>query len=291
MKETFLLKTSWQSVFEVLTDKQAGVLIKAVFGYIVDGEKPELKDPEVNMAFTFMSLDLDMFCDNYKKKVEQNRINARSGGAPKGNQNAKKATENNRMVEKTTEDKQNNRVVVKTTETTEWLKNNPNDNDNDNDNETDIEVFSNENTSCSEPSQSDAPSQHTSPSEKVVISFLLNDKTEYPIVESQVTQWGELYPAVDIMQELRNYKGWNLATPVNRKTSRGILKSVNRWLTNAQNSGRFYQHNKDSPAMTRAEKQVIECFGSGSSPPLSNTKKISLQEEDYNLDYNQNEDF
>ena len=43
-------------------------------------------------------------------------------------------------------------------------------------------------------------SQHlTEPS---VITITLNDKSEYPIYQSMVDEWNELYPNVDVLQEL-----------------------------------------------------------------------------------------
>ena len=56
------------------------------------------------------------------------------------------------------------------------------------------------NISCTQP---DKPSDALQ-----VISFTLNDKTEYPVYDKDYAEWVELYPAVDIMQELRKMKGW-----------------------------------------------------------------------------------
>ena len=73
--------------------------------------------------------------------------------------------------------------------------------------------------------------------ETAVITLLLNDKTDYPVFQSQVDKWLELYPAVDVMQELRNMVGWIDANPSQRKTKSGIMRFINRWLTKAQNQG------------------------------------------------------
>ena len=63
------------------------------------------------------------------------------------------------------------------------------------------------------------------PSSPVVISIMLNDKSEYPISESDVQAWKELYPAVDILQELRKMKGWADANPSNVLSTAGLRKS------------------------------------------------------------------
>lgn len=72
------------------------------------------------------------------------------------------------------------------------------------------------------------------PSSPVVISIILNDKTEYPITEADVIGWSDLYPAVDIMQELRKMKGWADSNPSKRKTKSGIKRFINAWLAKEQ---------------------------------------------------------
>ena len=67
-----------------------------------------------------------------------------------------------------------------------------------------------------------------------VISIILNDKTEYPITEADVEGWKDLYPAVDVMQELRKMKGWADANPSKRKTKAGIKRFINAWLAKEQ---------------------------------------------------------
>lgn len=78
------------------------------------------------------------------------------------------------------------------------------------------------------------PPKQKKPSSPVVISILLNDKTEYPITEEDVATWRELYQAVDIMQELRKMKGWADANPSKRKTKGGIKRFINAWLAKEQ---------------------------------------------------------
>lgn len=62
------------------------------------------------------------------------------------------------------------------------------------------------------------------------ISLLLESGEEYPITKSKVNELIELYPAVDVEQELRSMKGWLIANPKNRKKKTGILRFVNGWL-------------------------------------------------------------
>ena len=83
-------------------------------------------------------------------------------------------------------------------------------------------------------SMPDAPSASD---RKSVITLILNDKTEFSIYQDQVDSWVQLYPAVDVMQELRNMKGWCENNPKKRKTKSGILRFVNGWLSREQDKG------------------------------------------------------
>ena len=96
-----------------------------------------------------------------------------------------------------------------------------------------------------------APSNEIA-TEPPVIEFILNDKTYYPITQKQVDKWSELYPNVDVMQQLRKMCGWLDANPRNRKTKGGILKFANGWLAREQDKPRKVQQQttKDlAPAM------------------------------------------
>ena len=79
-----------------------------------------------------------------------------------------------------------------------------------------------------------------------VISWPLNDGTEYPIPDTMAEEWRGLYPAVDIDQELRNMRGWLIGNPANRKTARGILRFVTSWLAREQDK----RHGKSLPRNT-----------------------------------------
>lgn len=70
------------------------------------------------------------------------------------------------------------------------------------------------------------------------ISLPLNDGTEYPVSEEQCQEWAGLYPAVDVIQQLRNMRGWLDANPAKRKTKRGINAFIVRWLAKEQDKGR-----------------------------------------------------
>lgn len=126
MNDSFILYTSYYALIEGLTDEQLGQLTRAIFIYARDGEVIKL-EPVVRMAFGFIVDDMKRNKAKYEEKVERWRANGKKGGAPKGNQNARKkqpvGCENNQEVKKTTK---NNQEVKKTT-----LYDNEYDNDND----------------------------------------------------------------------------------------------------------------------------------------------------------------
>jgi hypothetical protein len=109
-------------------------------------------------------------------------------------------------------------------------------------------------TSCAAPSKSDGTAQQ--PVQQPVITLTLNDKSEYPITETRVEEWRNLYPGVDVMQELRNMRGWLSANPERVKTQRGVLRFAISWLQNSQDRRPRPGGNKDGKHINRAEQQT-----------------------------------
>lgn len=70
-----------------------------------------------------------------------------------------------------------------------------------------------------------------------VILFPLNDGTDYPVSQEQCHEWAGLYPAVDVIQQLRNMRGWLDGNPTKRKTKRGIVRFITGWLAREQDRG------------------------------------------------------
>ena len=90
-KESFILFREHEEIFESLTDKQAGQLIKAIFKYEETRELPNM-DKTVRVAFIPIKQLLDKNYEKYIEKCEQNRLNGKKGGRPK----KPKETEENR---------------------------------------------------------------------------------------------------------------------------------------------------------------------------------------------------
>lgn len=94
-------------------------------------------------------------------------------------------------------------------------------------------------TSFSKIEQSTMPLQKDeSLSLDAMITIPLHDNTEFLITKPMINEWRGLYPNVDVLQVLRNIRGWNLVNTKKRKTKSGILKHINSWLAKEQNSFR-----------------------------------------------------
>lgn len=101
-KDTYIVFGEWEDDFEDLNDQELAALTRAFFKYVRRGEKSTFDDRMVRSCWRKVQQAEDRANSAYEEKCEQNRLNGQKGGAPKGNQNAKKQP-NNRTVEKTTE--------------------------------------------------------------------------------------------------------------------------------------------------------------------------------------------
>lgn len=103
------------------------------------------------------------------------------------------------------------------------------------------------------------PEQKFAPASQPIFSLPLNDKSLYSIYQEQIDKWHELYPAVNIMQELKNMYGWIDANPRRRKTKAGITRFINSWLSSTQNKGGAQYGN--NPANTSAHMAGSTKYG------------------------------
>ena len=73
--------------------------------------------------------------------------------------------------------------------------------------------------------------------QKYPICLPLKGGSEFSVSEADITQWEELYPLVDIRQELKLMLGWLQGNPQKRKTKAGIKRFIHAWLGRAQQNG------------------------------------------------------
>lgn len=81
MKKSFILYQDYEQHIDLLTDEQAGKLLKAIFKFNA-GNVPEL-DPVVQMAFSFIKSNLERDNGKYASIIERNKNNGLKGGRPK----------------------------------------------------------------------------------------------------------------------------------------------------------------------------------------------------------------
>lgn len=107
-----------------------------------------------------------------------------------------------------------------------------NENENENENEK-----SYGDTACVSSHESSDVSSSTA-DDDVFITMPLNDGSMYGVPETDLSRYVELYPAVDVEQELRNMVGWLESNRAKRKTRNGIRRFITNWLSRAQNTSR-----------------------------------------------------
>lgn len=204
----FIWNHEWTDQAEKLADIEGMnavfALMRAMSDYVENKTMPEDLTPVASLLFDTMRKDLDINREKYDAAVEQRRKAANA----RWSKQKDNAEECDRMrshsphaadadIERRKEIEDNYKVVIK--------------------------------TSGSEPSG-------TAP-EPPVISIPLNDGSEWPVTAEMISEWSSLYPAVDVMQELRNMRGWSLENPTRRKTKTGVRRFIGSWLRGEQDKG------------------------------------------------------
>lgn len=67
-----------------------------------------------------------------------------------------------------------------------------------------------------------------------LVSMPLNNGTEHNVTETDVNNWKEAYPNIDVLAELKRMVVWLNANPSRRKTAAGINRFIVAWLARAQ---------------------------------------------------------
>ena len=202
-------------VAKELDDEERGRLFLAIMQYANGEEVPPLKGAE-KIAFVVLRSQIDRDDVAHDEYVEKQRENGKRGGRPKKDKPVNKNPKNPTLK-----------------------KQNPKNLDIDIDIDTDIDIDIDVDIDID--GEDSAEPETVSPP---VISLPLNDGSFYPISQEQCHEWAGLYPAVDVIQQLRGMVGWLNANPSRRKTKRGINAFVNRWLSKEQDRG----GSKTSPA-------------------------------------------
>lgn len=75
MKDNFILYTSYKDAIMVLSDEQAGQLLKAIFEFTTTGVKQEIGDTAVKFAYMLIVSQIETSKKQYEKKCERMRAN------------------------------------------------------------------------------------------------------------------------------------------------------------------------------------------------------------------------
>lgn len=95
---------------------------------------------------------------------------------------------------------------------------------------------------CPEPSQASGPPPTRARADAEPVCTIPTNRhatcgEEFIVTPEFACELQELYPALDVYQELKNIRAWNLTNPTRRKTLSGIPKHINAWLAKEQNRG------------------------------------------------------
>lgn len=218
MRDSVLFYRSfWEAIRELDPEGQAK-LLKAILEYGLDGIEPEINGVE-RALFCLMRPQIDANNRRYE--------NGRGGGRPKakskdGHEVSETDPEKN-QTETKPEPNQNQAETKAKAKEKEKVKDKVKDK---------VKVKEKEDTS--------APGDKSPCAGKL----LLNDGTEYAVSENDVETFQQLYPGIDVRQELRTIEAWCLANPKNRKTRSGASRFLNGWLSRSQNRAKPTQPSK-----------------------------------------------
>lgn len=111
-KNSFVLYHNYREILTELTDEQLGKLFRALFDYEIDRTEPKFSG-ELKIAFGFIKKDLDINLVKYDNICKRNRENGQNGGAPIGNQNARKQPKQPKQPEYDNDNEYDSNIVSK----------------------------------------------------------------------------------------------------------------------------------------------------------------------------------
>lgn len=221
-KKAFVVYTNWKQYIDELTDEEVGMWTRWMFDYCNDKwldkeiEYPNNTAVKVLCKLTkdILKKDLAKYKDK-KKRIDE--INER-----KRVEREAKSKETDNEIEHDIvheiDDKidDSNKLLVisnKLLDNSKELNNN------------DLSISKDISKSSGEVSQE-------KPTPLILLPCIGN--YQHPIFDEDVKHYKELYPAVDILQELKKMVGWLESNPQNRKTKNGVKSFITRWLSRCQ---------------------------------------------------------
>lgn len=198
----FCLHYDMQETMAELSDEEAGAVIKALLAYC-NGLEPEPLTGAARIVYGILRRQHDRDVETYTAKAAKLSANGALGGRPrKANANEENQTKPNETTKK-------QMVFFETKKSQEEEE------------EEDKRKRMRMSIDSPEPSKASGPP---------VARIPLNDGTYHVIYQSDIDHYKELYPAVDIMAELRKMIGWCEDNKAKRKTKRGVARFIGSWL-------------------------------------------------------------
>lgn len=190
---------------EPMTNEEAGMLFRWILEYVNDLHPPVPK--EIKFAVVQVKKQLDDDLERYKEKCKKNKENINKRWNTKENQSIQNDTN---VYERTPSDTKNT----------------------DKDKDKDKDIYNNDLSNSKELSKSTAAIPQDL-SQAVIVLPCINNYN-HPVFQEDIDHYKELYPAVDILQELKKMLGWLESNSKNRKTQNGIKSFITRWLSKCQ---------------------------------------------------------
>lgn len=100
----------------------------------------------------------------------------------------------------------------------------------------DNEVEATNVASCAEPHHAASPP--SSENDPALTFPVIGSRDPWPLTFSKLNQYQQTYSTLDVAVEMKKAKQWCEDNPSRRKTVRGMPAFLNRWLGNAQDSGK-----------------------------------------------------
>lgn len=98
-KKSVLLYTEWAEPLKSLPLEEKGRIFDAILSYTESGHVPKFENPATDMAFRWIQQKLDENIQKWEETRAKRAAAGKSGGAPKGNSNAKSQNnQNNQMI-------------------------------------------------------------------------------------------------------------------------------------------------------------------------------------------------
>lgn len=246
-KDYFPCYNSYLEKTAKLSDQELGRLFRALMTYSATGEPAQLAGREA-LAYDFIVYDIDKDREHYQE-VSDARSKARTGAGKKEpvQDAADQKKQKRQKKSKTTNDDKSNQTDHLLSIDINCAENKDKDAilpSAEGQMNPDHLCISNLNPpalyqpNCNNNTiSSELPASRASEPAAAVISLPLNDGSMRGITQDEIDHWADLYPAVDVLQELRKMVGWLEANPKKRKTPDGVKRFINTWLSRTQDRG------------------------------------------------------